>query len=327
MNDIIFGILAILGGIAGSYGLFWLLDRLVRFLPEKVQEKLRVFSFITPAATLLILVSLVPLVITITQSFQDKASVNFIGLKNYTELFGSPEFLGILLNNFLWVAFVPAITVISGLVFATLTNNVGRYRERIFKSLIFMPMSISFVSAATIWKFAYDYPPPGRPKIGLVNAIIEGLGGTAQPLMTIDTLRMNSFLLMIIVIWLNAGFSMMLLSAAIKAVPEETIEAARLDGAGGLAIFFRVIVPQIRGTIVSVLITVIIGTMKIFDIVLAMTGGNFNTSVLGFEFYRQYFVNTDAGKAAAVITVLCILIAPLMWLQVRTVRHQQEMAA
>ncbi|MEN9714170.1 MAG: hypothetical protein RLZZ164_834 [Actinomycetota bacterium] len=326
MSDILFGIGAILLGIAGSYGIFWLLDRLTRFLPEKLQEKLRVFSFVLPAATLLVLVSLVPLIITIIQSFQDKASVNWVGFKNYTKLFTDPTFLDILLNNFLWVAFVPVITVVSGLVFATLTNGVGRYRERIFKSLIFMPMSISFVSAATIWKFAYYYPPPGRPKTGLINAIIEGLGGTAQPLLATDTWRLNSFLLMIIVIWLNAGFSMMLLSAAIKAVPEETIEAARLDGAGGLAIFFRVIVPQIRGTIVSVLITVIIGTMKIFDIVLAMTGGNFTTSVLGFEFYRQYFVNTDAGSAAAVITVLCILIAPLMWLQVRTVRHQQEMA-
>jgi alpha-glucoside transport system permease protein len=326
MSEILFGIAAIILGIAGSYGIFWLLDRGVRFLPEKAQEKLRVFSFITPAAALLVLVSVIPLFVTVIQSFMDKKGTSFIGMKNYTELFSSQTFLGILLNNFLWVAFVPAITVASGLIFATLTNGVGRYRERIFKSLIFMPMSISFVSAATIWAFAYDYPPPGRPKTGLVNAVIEALGGTAVPLLATDTWRLNSFLLMIIVIWLNAGFSMMLLSAAIKAVPEETIEAARIDGAGGLAIFFKVIIPQIRGTIVSVLITVIIGTMKIFDIVLAMTGGNFNTSVLGFEYYRQYFVDTNVGAAAAVITVLCVLIAPLMWLQVRTVRHQQEMA-
>lgn len=140
-----------------------------------------------------------------------------------------------------------------------------------------------------------------------------------------DAGRINSFLIMIIVVWLNAGYSMVLISAGIKAVPEETIEAARVDGAGPFKVFSRIIVPQIWGTIVSVFITTVIGVMKIFDIILVMTGGNFNTSVLAFDFYQQFFVNSALGPASAVVTILCILITPMMWLQIRTVRHQETL--
>jgi alpha-glucoside transport system permease protein len=273
---------------------------------------------------LLIVISVLPFLQTIAWSFFDKRAKEFIGLENYVTLFSDENFLGILLNNFLWVAFVPAVTVGFGLVFANLANNVGPKREKVMKSLIFMPMAISFVAAGTIWGYLYDYPPPGRPAIGLLNAIVVAFGGESQPWLSIDAGRLNSFLLMIVVIWLYAGFSMVLLSAAIKAVPEETIEAARIDGAGPLKIFTSVIVPQIRGTIMSVFITTVIGVMKVFDVVLAMTGGNFNTSVLGYEYYRLFFVESNIGGSAAVVTILCVLIAPLMWLQVRTARHQEE---
>jgi len=323
-TDIFVGIGAIILGIVASWGLYWLLNFLVTRLPAKWQDRLRAFSFVLPAAVLLLLISVLPLVQTVAWSFFDKHAKKFVGFENYTTIFTDPNFLQILLNNFLWVAFVPAITVGFGLVFANLSNNVGPKREKVMKSLIFMPMSISFVAAATIWGYAYDYPPPGRPKTGLVNAIIELFGGTAQPLLSIEDGHLNSFLLMIVVIWLNAGFSMVMLSAAIKAVPEETIEAARIDGAGPLKIFLRVIVPQVRGTIMAVFVTTVIGVMKVFDVILAMTGGNFNTSVLGYEYYRLFFVESNVGGSAAVVTVLCVLIAPLMWLQIRTARHQEE---
>ena len=325
LGDIFIGISAIVLGIVASWALYWLLNFLVTRLPAKWQEKLRALSFVLPAAVLLILISVLPLLQTIAWSFFDKKAKNFIGFDNYAHIFTDPNFLAILFNNFLWVAFVPAITVGFGLVFANLSNNVGPKREKVMKSLIFMPMSISFVAAGTIWGYAYDYPAPGRPKTGLVNAIIEFFGGTAQPLLTLEEGHLNSFLLMIVVIWLNAGFSMVMLSAAIKAVPEETIEAARIDGAGPFKIFMRVIVPQVRGTIMAVFITTVIGVMKIFDIILAMTGGNFNTSVLAFEFYKQYFLNANAGPASAIIVILTILIAPLMWIQIRTARHQETL--
>lgn len=325
MGDVIYGLSAILIGVAVSVGVYWVLDWLVRLLPDRVQNKIRVLSFITPAAVLVILVLLVPLIQTLVLSFMGDGGKKFVGFENYIELFTSRDFLGILLNNFLWIAFVPAVTVAIGLVFATLTNQVGPTREKIFKSLIFMPMSISFVSAATIWSFIYVFVPKGRPEVGLLNALVIAFGGEPQPWMTIEEGHLNSFLLMIIVIWLQAGFSMVLLSAAIKAVPEETIEAARIDGASTVQIFFRVIVPQIRGTIMSVFITVLILVMKIFDIVLAMTGGNFNTSVLGMEFYKEFFVNANSGGASAIVAILTLLIAPLIWLQIRTVRHQESL--
>lgn len=325
MGDVLYGIVAIALGVIVSLALYWLLDWLVRLLPEKTQEKVRFLSYLTPAAVLVIIVLLIPLIQTLVLSFMNKSGKKWVGFKNYIDLFTSSEFLSILLNNFLWVAFVPAVTVAAGLLFATLTNQIGPTREKIFKSLVFMPMSISFVSAATIWSFIYLYVPPGRPEIGLLNAVVTSLGGEAQPWLTMDSGRLNSFLLMIVIVWLQAGFSMVLISAAIKAVPEETIEAARIDGATGLQVFFRVIVPQIRGTIMSVFITTLIMVLKIFDIVLAMTGGNFNTSVLGMEFYKQFFLNSNSGAASAVIAILTLLIAPLMYLQIRTVRHQETL--
>lgn len=324
-GDLVYGILAVLLGLVISYGLYWLLDKAVGLLPDKTQKKLRHWGFLLPAATLIIVILLYPLVQTVILSFFNASGKKFVGLENYTDLFTSADFLGILLNNFLWVAIVPFFTVAIGLIFATLTNRVGPTREKIFKSLIFMPMSISFISASTIWGLIYEYVPPGRPEIGIMNAIVKANGGQPQPWLLIDDFRFNSFLLMIIVIWLQAGFSMVLLSSAIKGVPEETLEAARIDGANTMQVFFRIIMPQIRGTIMSVFVTVLILVMKIFDVVLAMTRGKYNTSVLAMEFYSRFFVDNDSGAAAAVVTILLILIAPLMWLQIRTVKQQESL--
>ncbi len=326
MGDIIVSIVAVVIGIVASYGLYWFLNLLVRFLPSRPQQKLAAIPFLLPALVLLVLILLVPLVVTITWSFKDDRVAEWVGLQNYIDLFTSADFLGVLLNNFLWVAVVPAVVVAIGTMVAALSNQVGPTRERIFKSVIFMPMAISFVAASTIWAYIYVYVPPGRPEIGLLNAIVTSLGGEAQPWLTIDHLRLNSFLIMAVLVWLQVGFAMVIISAAIKAVPDETIEAGRIDGASGLQIFFRIILPQIRGTIVAVFITVLILVMKIFDIVLAMTGGNFNTNVLAYEYYQQFFVSSNTGPASAVVTILCLLIVPLMVLQVRTVRHQEKIS-
>jgi alpha-glucoside transport system permease protein len=271
------------------------------------------------------LVLVVPLFQTVYWSFTDRRGQEFVGFDNYTKLFSDPNFLGILLNNFLWVLVVPAVAVSFGTLVATLGNQVGPTRERIFKTLIFMPMSISFVAAATIWAYLYSYQPPGRPVIGFLNQIALTLGFDAQPWLTMDQGRLNTFLLMAVVVWLQVGYSMVIISAAIKAVPEETIEAARIDGAGPFQVFFRVVLPQIWGTVMAVFVTVLILVMKIFDIVLAMTRGLFNTSVLAFEWYKQFFENTNTGGASAVVTILVLLIGPLVWLQVRTVRQQETL--
>jgi alpha-glucoside transport system permease protein len=327
MGDILFAVFFMALGVAGSYGLYWLLDKAIGLFPTHIQEKIKVLGFITPAMVLVIMVLVFPLIQTVVWSFMDDNGKKFVGLENYTDLFGSPEFISILINNFLWLAFVPAITVALGTLFATLANNVGPTREKIFKALIFMPMTISFVSASTIWAYMYVYSANGRPEIGFLNAIYKAITGAEEGIIWIqlDAARINSFLLMAVVVWLQVGYSMVIISAGIKAVPEETIEAARVDGASGMQIFFRVVVPQIASTLMSVFVTVLILVMKIFDIILAMTGGNFNTNVLAFEYYKQFFVNSNLGPASAVVTILLILIAPLMWAQIRTVRHQESL--
>ncbi len=325
MSDIIFGLISIVIGIIVSYGLYWLLNFLVSLLPERVRRKTTWFAFLTPAVVLVVLVLIIPLFQTVIWSFKSDNVKEWVGFKNYVDLFSDERFLGILLNNFLWVLVVPAITVAIGTAAATLTNQVGPTRERIFKSLIFMPMAISFVAASTIWAYFYAYVPPGRPEIGLLNSIAISMGFSAQPWLTMDQGRLNSFLLMAVLVWLQVGYAMVVISSAIKNVPAETLEAAQLDGANAWQIFAGVILPQVWGTVMSVFVTILILVMKIFDIVLAMTRGNFTTSVLAFEWYKQFFENSNIGPASAVVTVLVLLIGPLMYLQIRTVRHQETL--
>ena len=227
MTDLITAIAAIVLGPLATFGLYALLNLLVNLLPtDKVREAVRPYVFIGPVLLLIGILLVYPTIQSMVFSFMNADSSEFIGFKNYEKLFADPSFLITVGNNLLWVAIVPITTIIFGLFIATLTDKLGPVRERLIKSVIFMPMAISFVSAATMWSLAYNFAAPGRPQIGMLNAIIQALGGTPQPWMTIDSGRLNSFLLMIIVVWLQAGFSMVLLSAAIKAVPEETIEAA-----------------------------------------------------------------------------------------------------
>ena len=325
MSDILFGLAAIAFGVALSYGLFWVLNGIFSLLPQNFLDKVQWLAFVTPALVLVILVLVLPIIQTIVWSFMDDRVNEFVGIENYVNLFTDPGFLGVLLNNFLWVLVVPAVTVAIGTAVATLSNQVGPTREKIFKSLIFMPMSISFVAAATIWSFSYAYVPPGRPEIGPLNSILSAAGLETQPWLTLDAGRLNSFLLMAVLVWLQVGYSMVIISAAIKAVPEETLEASRIDGANAWQVFARIILPQVWGAIMSVFVTVLILVMKIFDVVLAMTGGNFNTSVLALEWYRVFFEGGDIGPASAIVVVLFVLIVPLMYVQIRTVKQQEEL--
>ena len=325
MGDIVFGLMAVTVGIGASYGLYWLLNALLSLLPEKILKRVQWVAFLTPALVLVALVLLVPIVQTFVWSFMDKRVENYVGFENYVALFTDPNFLSVLVNNFLWVLVVPAITVAIGTAVATLTNQVGPTREKIFKTLIFMPMSISFVAAATIWSLTYAYVPPGRPEVGVLNSIMVGLGLETQPWLTISDGRLNTFLLMAVLVWLQVGYSMVIISAAIKAVPEETLEAARLDAANAWQVFRHVILPQVWGSIMAVFVTVLILVMKIFDVVLAMTGGNFDTSVLALEWFRVFFESREIGPASAIVVVLFVLIVPLMYVQIRTVKQQEEL--
>lgn len=325
MEEIIQTLFTVVVGIAATIIFYWFINLLASKLPQKLQEKSLPWVFIGPVLLLLAGFVVYPTLQTVVLSFMDSWSENWIGLDNYVGLFTSDAFYRMLLNNLLWIAIVPIVVVIFGLTIAQFTNMVGPKREKIYKSVIFMPMAISFVSAATIWSFTYSYQPPGSAQIGLLNFIVTSFGADPQPWLAVTDFKLNSLLLMVIVIWLNAGFSMVLLSAAIKSVPEETIEAARVDGATSATIFFRIILPQIRASAVAVFITVLIGVMKVFDIVYALTKGDSDTNVLGMAFIKEYFQYNDTGKASAIVVILMILIVPVMIYQVRTYKKAEEL--
>jgi alpha-glucoside transport system permease protein len=325
MIKIINGILAILGGVGGSLALFWLLNFLVERLPGKWSDRLKPWVFAGPATVFIAIFLVYPTVVTIYGSLYDRTGDEFIGFANYTSLFTDSAFYQTILNTVLWLAVVPAIAVIIGLLVAVLADRVSARSEKTAKSLIFLPMAISMVGAATIWRFVYEYRPGDQEQIGLLNAIWTALGGEPQVWLQLSTAKLNSFLLMVILIWLQTGYCMVILSAAIKGVPEDTIEAARIDGASEIQAFFRVIVPQIWGTVVTVFVTVFITVMKIFDIVYVMTGGQFGTNVVAVAFFKELFEFNNQGRSAAIVVILLLAVTPLMWYQVRRFREEEAM--
>jgi alpha-glucoside transport system permease protein len=256
-------------------------------------------------------------------SFANATSTAWVGLENYTDLLGSRDFQITLVNTLLWIAVVPAVVVALGLAVAVLADRLGSGGERLTKSSIFLPMAISGVGAATIWRFIYEARPEGETQIGLQNAVWTALGFDPVAWLQVDTLRLNSFLLMVILIWAQVGFSMVLLSAAIKGVPIDTIEAARIDGANERQIFFRVTVPQIWGTVITVFITVLITVLKAFDVVFVMTNGNFNTDIIAVRFFNELFRNGDNGRASAIVVMLMIAVVPVVIYQVRHFRAEE----
>ena len=323
MKDLLTAAQAVIGGIAITALIYWFLNLLIHRLPEKIKKKIEPYVFIGPVLILIGIFIVIPTIQSIRLSFMEEeidGSTTWVGLQNFKDLFAEEYFPSMVVNNLMWIAIVPLLTVSIGLAIAQLANNVGSRSEKIFKSIFFMPMTISFVSAAVIWRYIYAYAPEGQDQVGLLNTLWIKLGGSPQAWFQIESFRFNNLLLMVILIWLSAGYSMVLLSAAIKSVPEDTLEAGRVDGANTGQIFFKIVLPQIWPTVVAVFITVLIGAMKIFDIVLAMTGGNYNTTVLAQTFYLEYFIYGNTGKAMAAVVILIAAIIPVMFYQVRHYR-------
>ena len=323
MKDLLTAVKAVVGGIAITALIYWLLNLLVHRFPEKIKKKIEPYVFIGPVLVLIGIFVVIPTIQSIRLSFMEEeidGSTTWVGLQNFKDLFAEEYFPSMVVNNLMWIAIVPLLTVSIGLAIAQLANNVGSRAEKIFKSIFFMPMTISFVSAAVIWRYIYAYAPEGQDQVGLLNTLWIKLGGSPQAWFQIEAFRFNNLLLMVILIWLSAGYSMVLLSAAIKSVPADTLEAGRVDGANTGQIFFKIVLPQIWPTVVAVFITVLIGAMKIFDIVLAMTGGNYNTTVLAQTFYLEYFIYGNTGKAMAAVVILIAAIIPVMFYQVRHYR-------
>jgi alpha-glucoside transport system permease protein len=225
-------------------------------------------------------------------------------------------------NNLMWIIFGSTFSVAFGLIIAVLADR-SRF-EKIAKSFIFLPMAISFVGASIIWNFIYEYRPVGQPQIGLLNAIVTGFGGAPQAWpQWVAVAPWNNLFLIVIVIWLQAGYCMVLFSAALKGIPQELLEAGRIDGANEFQIFFRIMIPYIQGTVISVFTTVVIFTLKIFDVVWVMTGGQFGTHVIATQFYRQSFTNRNSGFGSAIAIVLLIAVIPVMYYNLRQFRNQE----
>jgi alpha-glucoside transport system permease protein len=318
-------LLTIVIGVGVALVVYWVLNLIAERLPGPWEGRVKPYLYLLPAIAVIGLFLIYPAIQTIQYSFANATSTKYVGFKNYTTLLGQKDFQITLVNTLLWIAIAPAVVVALGLAVAVLADRLGARGEKTAKSIIFLPMAISGVAAAAIWRFIYEVRPKGEPQIGLQNAIVTKLGSDPIAWLQQDTAKLNTFLLMIILIWMQVGFSMVLLSAAIKSVPDDTLEAARIDGANERQTFFRVVVPQIWGTIITVFITVLIGVMKIFDIVYVMTHGSFNTNVVAVRFIDELITNGDAGKAAAIVVMLMIAVIPVMIYQVRHFRAEEAM--
>jgi len=284
------------------------------------QGWLRYGVFLGPALLLLLVGLIYPALRTIWMSFMDKRSENFVGFDNYLWAFTIPEIQVVLRNTVLWVIFVPLLSTLIGLSIAYMTDRMKR--AGLVKSLIFMPMAISFVGASVIWGFVYNFEPSDRkPEIGLLNAILRSFGMESQNWML--NAPLNTFLLIIVLVWIQTGFAMVILSAAMKNVPDEVVEAAMLDGASNWNRFIRVTLPMIRGTVVVVLTTITIATLKVFDIVRTMTGGNFQTNVIANEMYAQSFRQLNYGQGSTLAVILFIAVIPIIWYNVRQLRLER----
>jgi len=316
-------LISIVSGVGGALILYYVLNKVVEKLPGPWEDRIKPYVFIGPAVAAIGLFLIYPAIRTIIFSFANRDSTAFIGFKNYGDLLSSANFRQTLLNTLLWIAIVPAVTVVLGLGVAVLADRLKPRGEKVTKTLIFLPMAISMVGASTIWRFVYEARPAGETQIGLQNAIVTALGFDPIVWLQQDRAHLNSLMLMVILVWAQVGFSMVLLSAAVKGVPTETLEAARIDGANERQSFFRVVVPQIWPTVITVFITVLIGVMKVFDIVYVMTNGNFNTNVIALEFYNQLFTNGNAGYASAIVVMLMLAVLPVMIYQVRQFRAQE----
>jgi len=275
--------------------------------------------FAAPAAVLLLLGLIYPFISTFVQSFFDKSGDEFVGFENYQWVFTNPEGFWSVINTVIWVLICPTIATIVGLAYAVFIDRA--WGERFLKVLIFMPFAISFVGAGIIWKFVYDYRQ--GEQLGILNAIVTAFGGDPVAWLSATPL-LNSLLLMVVFIWSQTGLAMVILSAAIKAVPTEQMEAAELDGANAWERFRNVTVPGIRSSIVVVVTTIAIAALKIYDIVAVMTGGRANTSVLAFEMVNQQQRFQSYGHAAALAVVLFIFVTPLIVFNVIQIRKQRE---
>jgi alpha-glucoside transport system permease protein len=307
--------IALVIGVGGVFALYWVMNFSIDHLPERFRARVRPWAFVGPALVFLALYLVYPAINTVILSFQDRTSSGFVGLDNYIFVFTDEGMLRSIRNTLGWIIIVPLFSVGTGLIFAVLVDKLRR-GEAVAKSLIFLPMAISFVAASIVWRFVYSFRPEGfGEQIGLLNSMWMAFGNDPVAWLLLEP--WNNLLLMVIMIWLQTGFAMVILSAAIKGIPTDIIEAARIDGASEIVIFRKITVPSIMSTIVVVATTTIITVMKVFDIVWVMTNGEFGTEVIAERMIRWFFRFGHNGRGAAIAVVLFVAIIPVMLFNVR----------
>ncbi|NJC20940.1 alpha-glucoside transport system permease protein [Arthrobacter pigmenti] len=305
--------LAIFAAIIGLIML--LVDR----APKSFRDKATIIGFLAPAGILLTVGMVWPAVQTTFLAFTDRDG-NVNGLDNFIWMFTEPTALVTLRNTVLWVILVPTISTIVGLVYAVFIDKA--HGERVLKALVFMPMAISMVGAGIIWNFMYAYRGTEQDQIGLVNQILVWFGG--EPRQFLLDAPWNTFFLIVVMVWIQVGFAMVVLSAAIKGIPADIVEASRLDGATAWQQFWSVTIPSIRGALIVVVTTITIITLKVFDIVRTMTAGNYDTSVVANEMYTQAFRANEPGRGAALALVLFLMVLPVVLYNARQLKKQKE---
>ena len=315
---------ALLVGVVGVFFVFWAMDKIVDALPERFREGVRPYVFIGPAVVTLSVFLVYPVLSTLLNSFRDAQSQDFVGFDNYEFVFTDESMLRSLRNTAGWIIIVPLVAVSVGLLFATLADRLRR-GEAVAKSMIFLPMAISFVGAAITFRLIYSYRPEGfGSNIGLMNGIWQGLGN--DPVAWLSEKPWNNLLLMVIMIWIQTGFAMVVLSAAIKSIPVEIIEAARMDGATELQVFRHITVPSILPTIVVVTTYMVVNALKVFDIVFVMGNAETNgTEVVAERMIRWFFVSNHDGRASAIAVLLFAAVVPVMIWNIRKFREQESL--
>ncbi len=318
-------VVIVLIGVPGVLvGYIVLTEHTLRHFPGRWQPRLRPWLWLFPALAFLTVFLVYPTIETLIRSFRDQAGQAWVGLANYEWFFSTDATLLALRNNVLWLVFFTLLTVGMGLIIAILVDRV-RY-ESAAKTVIFVPMAISFVAAAVIWRFMYDWSIPGTPQTGTINAIWVTLGApfNAQPVnfLAQRDFALNNFWLIVVGAWMWTGFCMVILSAGLKGISTELLEAARVDGANEWQVFRRIILPLLMPTIAVVSTTMIIFAIKTFDIVYTMTAGQFDTNVIANEMWQQ-FRFAQFGRASAVAVVLLIVIIPMMLFNIRRFQEQE----
>lgn len=319
-----------LWGVIEAVGGFLAIMAIIFFVAGRatgrLQRPLTVVICLGPAIVLLLIGLVAPAIRTMYLSLHGADAfgpdVHYVGMKNYSWAFTDPTTRATLIRTVLWLVIVPTAATGFGLLVALLVDRMRQGLQSLAKSLIFMPTAISFVGASVIWKYVYNYTDPRQPQIGLLSEVAIKLGWKHPPNWLL-TSPVNTFLLMIIMVWIQTGFAMVVLGAALKSIPDEIIEAARMDGASGYRLFRTVQMPMIRTTLVVVVTTIMIATLKVFDIVYTMTGGNFSTDVLSNDMYTQIFTQFNYGRGSALAVILFMAVMPLVGYNVMRMRRDR----